>query len=263
MIIKQCNTMISFSEIESSRFGLNIYREKFISFNIEEVTEFVSENSNFDIIILRYPTNTLYEHYRLLSLPHSKVIHADSLLYYKALLSSLPISPLRNELIFEEVTPENSGLLQDIIPTIFKGYQNHYFANPILDRKKILEGYIEWAISYADIADGRIAWLVRDKMTYKLSAFATCSYDDNNAECEGVLYGVMPDSSGRGIYSDLIAYSKNYFKNKGYQTMLVSTQLQNYAVQNVWSKSGFKLSSSWETYHIINTDRIKSIGLSK
>ena len=67
----------------------------------------------------------------------------------------------------------------------------------------------------------------------------------------------------RGIYSDQKKKKKNYFKNKGYQTMLVSTQLQNYAVQNVWSKSGFKLSSSWETYHIINTDRIKSLGLSK
>ena len=84
MIMKQYNPMISFSEIESSRFGLNIYRNKFISFNVDEVYKFILENHDFDIIILRYPTNTSYGHYRLVSLPHSKVIHAASLLYYRA-----------------------------------------------------------------------------------------------------------------------------------------------------------------------------------
>lgn len=247
--------MIGFSEIESNRFGLNIYRGKSNGFDLSEVMCCIREEL-CDIIIMRYPTKTLYEHYQLLNLPHCKVIHSDSLVYYVSFLDAIQVKSLKNEVDFEMVNSDNVQELRSIIPLIFENYQNHYYANPVLEKKKITEGYVEWAQSYVNTEEGKIGWIVKEKFTRRIMAFATCSFNELDKTCEGVLYGVMPGFSGRGIYSDLIRYTQNYFKDKGYLKMYVSTQLQNYTVQNVWNRSGFVLNDSWETYHIINTDRI-------
>ncbi|MFN5444571.1 MAG: hypothetical protein ACK48V_10115, partial [Crocinitomicaceae bacterium] len=53
-----------------------------------------------------------------------------------------------------------------------------------------------------------------------------------------------------GIYTDLIRYSKFFFKEMGIHTMIVSTQLNNFSVQRVWTKENFLISHSYDTYHV-------------
>jgi hypothetical protein len=105
--------------------------------------------------------------------------------------------------------------------------------------------------------------------------FATCSIE--NGEAEGVLYGVMPEASGGGVYSDIIRFTQGFMKDLGVNIMKVSTQVQNYAVQKVWSREGFFITKSLATIHInsllsyshfptidfeicINNDDIKNFG---
>lgn len=242
---------ISYSEIESRRFGLRVYRGQYDEFDTKDIQRVINEN-DFDIIIVRYPTSTIYEHYQLVNLEHCKTIHADSLVYYSAPLQEIEIKGLRNDLEFEVVTSESESCLDSLVETIFLGYQNHYYANPCLQRKAVTDGYIEWAKSYVRQEEGKIAWIAKDDLTGDIVAFATCFNNVDESECEGVLYGVMPKFSGRGIYADLIRFTQGYFKNMGVKKMTVSTQLQNYKVQKVWNRHGFKLDHSYETYHIIN-----------
>ena len=80
------------SEIESKRFGLKVFRGQFESFDMADVNRIVCREE-FDIIIVRYPTSTIYEHYKLLGLQGCKVIHADSLVYYSAPIQKIEIKP--------------------------------------------------------------------------------------------------------------------------------------------------------------------------
>lgn len=246
-----------YSEVESKRFDLRIFREK-IEDSYVEYENIKSElvKNDVEVLILRLPTLTAPEHYKLLC-DNYRVIHADSLLYYKNDLQKSNDSDFRNNFSFECVGEANKDCLNKIIPVIFSNYQNHYFSNPLLDRSKIISGYIEWAMSYSNVENGKIAWIVKDRE--KDVAFATCYYDENKKMCDGILYGVMPEYAGRGVYSDLITFTKSFFKRKGYEQMYVSTQLQNVAVQKVWCREGFRLDHSYETYHIVKKELFEKI----
>jgi acyl dehydratase/GNAT superfamily N-acetyltransferase len=241
----ETSNLINYSDVESNRFNLKIFRAK-----LEDVKQGILKkeliNNNADLLILRLPSANKSLHSKLLNIGFD-VIHADTLVYYTVNLTTYEVKPLRNDITFEIIDDSNISVLKEIIPIIFQDYQNHYFSNPILDKGKITEGYIEWASSYYN-QDGKISWLV--KKDGQVAGFATCSCDDENKESEGVLYGVMPNFAGKGIYSDMIKYTQQFFKDGGYRSMWVSTQIQNYSVQKAWLNEGFFLKKSFETYHI-------------
>lgn len=234
------------SDLESRRFNMNIHRGTLEDLNIQELKKHIIDH-HVDLLILRLPTINKSLYNKLSNIGYD-VIHADSLVYYSVSLSNYQITDPRNNLEYEEIGQENVHLLKNLVPEIFKGYQNHYFSNPYLDKSKILDGYLEWASNYACNGENKISWYVKSKG--KVVGFATCSFDMNTNECEGVLYGVLPEFSGRGIYSDIIRFTQKYFKGKGFKRMNVSTQLQNYSVQKVWIREGFFLNKAYETYHI-------------
>lgn len=237
---------INFSTVESSRFLMNVHRGNLQDFKASEIKNYIITN-NVDVLILRLPSSSIANHSNLHNTGFD-VIHADSLVYYKSNLEATEINPLKNKLNFVHIDHLNSTKLNEIIPIIFNNYQNHYFSNPFLNKEKIIEGYIEWAKNYSGMEKGKISWLVYAEN--EIAGFATCSFNEQNKECEGVLYGVMPNFSGQGIYSDIIRFTQKYFKEIGYTKMIVSTQLQNIAVQKVWSREGFIIDHSYETYHI-------------
>lgn len=242
------STIFRHSKVESDRFNMNIYRYSGEKFDNQTLKKEIIRN-NIDILILRVSSLTKNNHYKLSSLGFP-FLHADTLVYYSVLLKKNKNISLNNkDLTFKTVDVSNVHELKKMIPLIFRGYKNHYYSNPAFEHKKINEGYIEWATSFKnDNSENRLAWLVLDKGI--TVAFATCSYRLDTNECEGVLYGVLPQHTGKGIYSDMIRFTKNYFANKGFKKMWVSTQIQNYAVQKVWQKEGFKINKSLETYHI-------------
>ena len=235
-----------YSEVESKRFEMNVFRGKGSEINPNEIRKMII-NNNIDLLILRLPSLNKFK-YHTISKIGFDYLHADSLVYYTSNLTDIQPSKIKNSLEFIIVNKSDESVFDKIIPIIFDNYQNHYFSNPLLNQEKIIEGYIEWAKSYINKDNKRIAWFVKSKGA--VAGFATCSFDPESLTCEGVLYGVMPEFSGHGIYSDLIRFTQNYFKDFGYKKMLVSTQLQNYAVQKVWLREGFYLTDSYETYHI-------------
>jgi GNAT superfamily N-acetyltransferase len=225
---------------------MNIFRGNDGISDVPKLREEIVQNK-CDVLILRLPSKTKASHSLLHQLGF-QIIHADSLVYYSVNFNRMIIKPLRNELKFEIIDETNSNFLDKMIPTIFNDYQNHYYSNPIFSSKDINEGYLEWAKSFQSY-EGRISWIVKNTENHGV-AFATCSFDLFNKTCEGVLFGVMPNYAGIGIYSDLIRYTRNYFYNLGIKKMIVSTQLQNYSVQKSWISEGFQLKTSYETYHI-------------
>jgi ribosomal protein S18 acetylase RimI-like enzyme len=238
--------MISYSSIESNRFGLKIYRGSQESLDMTELQGIMDRQSP-DIIIFRIPCEYQYQIHQLNAL-ECPIVVADTLVYYTADLNNLIPNKIKNaDLDFYIGQEIHQSSVQELVNECFRDYTNHYFSNPLLDKKKILEGYQEWAVNYFDTNQkDRIAWLVEKKK--QAVAFMTCNFSAK--ECEIILNGVKPTFEGQGIYSDLLRYTQDHFKAAGLQKMKISTQIQNYRVQKVWHREGFTLDRAYVTIHL-------------
>lgn len=237
--------VLSQSPLDSARFGLTVVRGKQEAVDSKAIAKTIFA-SECDLAIIRVPSAADGIHgISRWALP---LIHADTLVYYKCDLRSHVPTPLRNsDLRFRKAAPDDLDALRALIAGTFRNYRSHYHANPLLDPDKILAGYQEWAEGHA-LAPDRTLWIAeRDG---RLAAFAACSETADGKTGEGVLYGVDPQESGGGIYGDLIRHTQADFAGRGFSTMLVSTQVNNFAVQKVWAREGFHLFEAWDTYHV-------------
>jgi acyl dehydratase len=234
------------SESESRRFGLRVFRGRASRLEIKELGEELLDN-RVDLAFLRVPSERMADFSLLDRLPYPWLV-ADTLVYYDCALDETEPRPLRNQgLDFVRCTREHQRILDEMVAEIFSGYKNHYASSPLLPTTDILGGYQEWVSSFLETPE-RVVWLAL--LESQPVAFATCSLASRDSFCEGVLFGVRPTASGRGIYGDLIRFSQAHFKQDGFREMRVSTQVQNFAVQRVWSRESFVLRESLNTIHI-------------
>ena len=238
------NTLIFKSEKESERFKMNILRASMESLNLKDLNSAILEH-NTDITILRIPAENSGQISKIETLGY-QYFQTDTLVYYYVNFDIYVPNELKNQdLTFPVATSKDKELIANLVDLIFPGYTNHYNSNPFIDKKNILEGYKEWVLDFIEKENKRVFLVNKNNKTI---GFATCSIE--NGEAEGVLYGVLPEASGGGVYSDIIRFTQTYMKNLGLKTMKVSTQVQNYAVQKVWSREGFFMIKSYATIHI-------------
>lgn len=239
--------LLSYSEAESNRFNANIYRGYLDYVPVKDLAAFIRDE-NIDFIFFRIKSEKLNEVNNLNQLPFPFLI-ADTLLYYSCNIIQAKKRDLRNkDMIFKKADLGDKTILNSLVDNIFAEYKNHYLANPFLEKNKIIEGYKEWVNSYLD--DDKSKEVVLVKKNNKAIAFASCSCKEDDGICEIVLNGVLPQYTGRGIYTDLIRYLKSYFQERRYKTIRVSTQSHNHIVQKVWVKENYYLSESYNTVHI-------------
>lgn len=65
-----------------------------------------------------------------------------------------------------------------------------------------------------------------------------------------VFGGLVPSAAGGGLYGELMRFGQNYALAHGYETMRISTQVQNYAVQKIWGREGLHMTAVYVTVHI-------------
>jgi GNAT superfamily N-acetyltransferase len=139
--------------------------------------------------------------------------------------------------------------LESMARLIFKGYQGHYHADPLLDQSKCDDGYAEWATSMCQDDGPNSAVMVCDQSEGQLAGFATLRMNSPE-EGEGVLFGVHPSAEGRGLYWSFMVHGMAWCRDRGATTMVVSTQITNLTVQKAWSRLGFEPSQSCYTFHL-------------
>ena len=237
-------TNIFFSELESNRFNMKIARATMGDIDLRSINSFIVKN-NIDVTVVRIPCEKLDQVNRLEKMGYP-FFQADTLVYYSTNFEKYSPKETRNKDIqFHRAVAGDSTRISNLIDVIFPGYTNHYNSNPFIDKKNIMEGYKEWVINFID-AENKIVFIIT--RNGKDIGFASCSVE--NGVAEGVLYGVIPEAAGGGVYSDIIRYTQGYMIDKGISSMKVSTQVQNYAVQKVWAREGFFLAESFATIHV-------------
>jgi len=233
-----------YSDVESRRFGLRVFRATLEDVDADGLRTALLEG-RADVAICRLPAARLCRLAELATLGMPVVV-ADTLVHYFRELARAP-GPLRNtDLDLAEGSESDDGVVRFLVEQTFPGYVNHYASNRVLDRRDILEGYVEWASGYLGGAPEKRVWIAR--RAGEPVALATCRYEGETAE--GVLFGVLPRESGKGVYRDLIRFTMGDAARRRCTRMHVSTQVHNFAVQKVWAEEGFVMRSAQVTFHV-------------
>lgn len=172
----------------------------------------------------------------------------DSLVYYTRPNIPLPETKLLPDgLSLRRAIPEDALGVAIVAREAFKGYFGHYHVDPRLDNAAADDAYVEWAeTSVSRMDNGKVALIV--EAADKIVGFCTVKrLNDMDADIE--LSGIMPENQGGGLYSRLIEHCILLSQEMGAENTKISTQINNYAVQKVWARSGFHHERSVYTFH--------------
>ncbi len=235
---------MSFSKIESDRFAKSVHRFAFDEVDRDALRTIRAARP--DIAFVRIPVERI-DQLSKLEIYGVPPLVADTLVYYECDLEKFTPGDVKNaDLTYGEVGAAQEAAVADLVAGIFRGYTNHYASNPLLRRDDILAGYVEWGLSFLADDPDRVCSVLSDGE--RPAAFTTCRKQGD--QWEGVLYGVDGDYAGRGIYGDLVTLTQREGIARGCKTMLVSTQIQNLAVQWAWLRRGFRLTRAVNTVHL-------------
>ncbi|MBI5249115.1 MAG: hypothetical protein HY912_06445 [Desulfomonile tiedjei] len=229
---------------ESARFSCRVMRYILTGGDSARMLEKISQDKA-DLAIVRIPT-TRSDLISLLGGICMKVVFGDCLVIYsRDNLKIGPPGPLKNNIVFRTAAESDFRLLDSMTEKIFAGYRNHYHNNRLLGDFNLVEGYKEWTRRHVNEPGKRclIGYLHDEPCAY-----STIRSDE--MESEGVLYGVMPEFRAMGIYRDLIRATVDLFMREKAPLTIVSTQVENTAVQRVWVTEGFFLTQSYYTIHL-------------
>jgi len=147
--------------------------------------------------------------------------------------------------------PSDFQLVKDSVAPIFQGYPGRFHRDPNLDRDRSDRLYFQWLLnSCKGMADRVILALVRGR----LAGIATLETRGELSRRLGFgvgeipLVGVAPEFRGRGVYTGMVNFAQNHFKNR-IAVLRYSTQLNNLFVQRALTNLGFQVTCALQTFH--------------
>lgn len=228
--------MIGRSEIESRRFGVEVYRA-----NVETEADATAavEFEQADLIVARVDTKAVA---LVQALERGGYFLCDTLVYFRGETARFDAPGAVEGLRIADVT--DAAALEPVARAAFSDFFGHYHTDARLDGAVATEGYVEWCVSALAWTNGYVLGAF-DGDT--LAGFATVRVEDDAAEI--VLNGVSPSYQRRGIYSALVQTIGHRAKERGVSRIFSSTQIQNLGPQKTWSRHGLLPAESKYTFH--------------
>jgi len=231
---------------ESNRFGLSIGRVDLpfgTSVKQNEIREII-HSSGHDLVILRYPV----ERWDLAAgLQHQDFVtwQADTLLYFGKEKLEANATAVEGVLV---LAAEQSAQIQQVVRQTFVLYGSHYMANPTLDPKAVIDGYVDWAMSFLYKPNSCILGEMNPDQR-SIIWFCTLSIDGRDGEI--VLGGVSPNTQGQGMYLRLLRSAESWIQKHAVDRAVISTQAFNGTVIRSWIRNGYNYLGSLNTLHIM------------
>ncbi|MGO9088671.1 MAG: GNAT family N-acetyltransferase [Candidatus Sulfotelmatobacter sp.] len=234
---------VTFSEIDSARFGVRVARAHVVPENLRRVLESCTAEK-IDLLIARCPTSDLATAQDMEKHGFSLM---DTLVYYRFDLAKRAVPEDKGEFPVRGLRPGDEEQVRMVASAAFKGYIGHYHADRRLDRRRCDEGYVSWAERSCIPKTAADEVLVAEHGD-RVVGFATLRLNSPQ-EVEGLLYAVAPEWQGRGICRSFMIRSLQWCRSRGAQRMIISTQVTNVSMQKVWCRVGFEPSHSYYTFH--------------
>lgn len=148
----------------------------------------------------------------------------DTLTYWKGSTDVKP-HPLEGYTM-RPLEEKDQWRIDQLAREAFQGYKGHYFNDP-RTQSQSTDVYVEWAQS---LHDGVV--ILKDGYIVAFGQFSE--------PCELTLGGVTEKHNGKGLYTAFATACAHWGRQRGVDTIVISTQITNLAVQNVWAKLGLK-----------------------
>jgi GNAT superfamily N-acetyltransferase len=235
---------IAISEPDSKTFGFICVRANHVTrAHIPEILEF-SRQHQARVLITRSDTS---DHATTHALEDAGYRLADTLVYSKAEHKGRTLPERRLALPIRPFRPSDSAQIVEVGRVLFANYFGHYHADPMFDRAKVLEAYVDWV--RRSCANRAVAEeiFVADHQG-RIAGFVTMRLNDSQ-ESEMVVGGVHPDYRGKSLYRDFLITGIEWSIKKGCARLVYSTQINNYTVQRAWVDVGLQPYQSFYTFH--------------
>lgn len=238
------STPIELNDQESARFGIRAARLSDPAAPLAEVNV-AARTHDVQMITTRVNVDDL-PRVHLLEADGYRLM--DALVYYKRVVCPKPEPVQFPETIgIRHAVQDDADSVGHVARAAFSGYFGHYHADPRLDSRAADAAYVEWA-------ENSIRSMTADTPALlALRAGTICGFMtlrlNHSDEVEIVLNAVHPDARKIGLYALLVRMAIQESAKMGVGRVVVSTQINNYAVQKVWNRQGFELFESLYTFH--------------
>lgn len=244
------------SDVEANRFGLSVERVV-VGTNATDSHQLSADfaavlgDTVADLVIARWPSH-LSSLGAVAASSGRHVIPADVLMYWEIPAQRLAASAEQLPAGYVIEHPASSSTaaedaISEVISDSFKGYGNHYTANPALDPDLALAGYLEWAVSALRESPSNVV-LLRHGATPVGVATLTAS----DADLEVELAGMTSATQGQGLYRFLLAAVGETALARRHDRVIISTQAQNIRVQRAWARLGMRPFGAITTTHLVS-----------
>jgi GNAT superfamily N-acetyltransferase len=235
---------VSISTIDEHRFGIRTARASRVSLeNLSVILDFCHQN-DVTLLIARCAATDIEV---AQTMEQKGFLLMDTLVYYTRDLINTLVPADQGEVSVRSVHPSEVENVKQVAARAFSGYSGHYHADKRLDHKQCDDTYSDWAVRSCvskEIAD-KVLVAVQNGIIH---GFLTLRLK-SSGQGTGVLFGVAPESQGRGIGRSLMIHGMQWCLSKGANRMLISTQITNYPSQKVWTRLGFEPSHAYYTFH--------------
>lgn len=237
------NNKIVLSELDRERFGV-ITGKGFITQvdYVKDALNFCADNDVKFLIVRCYVSNIEVAQ----ELEKNGFRIMDTLMYYKHNLQNIPENPNKN-IIVRPMESKEAPEVRKIAQDCFDGYYGHYHADPMLNMKDCNDVYTSWVENHCSALDNNneVAAVTIDN---KIVGFCIMRMNTDK-EGEAVLGGTHKEHQGKGCYNSMITWMLNWYKKRGCEQMVISTQINNTGVRKVWARLGFEPTYSYYTFH--------------
>jgi ribosomal protein S18 acetylase RimI-like enzyme len=234
---------VSFSEVDSQRFGVRIARACLTAGGLPRVLEFCAAEK-IDLLIARCSTRDLGT---VQEMEAAGFQIMDTLVYYQLDVANGPIPSYNSCARIRSFTAEDTAQIEKIAAAAFAGYSGHYHADTRLDRSKCDEGYVSWAVRSCTSKQVADEVLVAE-LDGRVIGFATLRWNCTT-EGEILLFGIAPEAQRRGIGRSLLQTAAERSCRRAVRKLIISTQLTNISAQTMWCRAGFEPCHSYYTFH--------------
>ncbi|MEI8080807.1 MAG: hypothetical protein WCI74_03075, partial [Actinomycetes bacterium] len=148
------------------------------------------------------------------------------------------------------------------IISIFDGYPNHYSYDPVLGDADVAASYARWTGRLLRAEENLTLLAQTDG---NLAGVTLCALSGRDVEV--VLAGILPEHRRSGFYGALLASVAKAATTQGQDSngpgpvdrLVISTQLDNIAVQRAWARLGLQPLTSFETVHLVNPRLLETV----
>ena len=232
------------SDIDKERFGIQTARVVGVTAeSLSSVLEFCSKQ-HVKLLIARC---SMFDLETAQTMERKGFLLMDTLVYYTLDLNKKDILSTNGAIYFRPIHAEEEEEMISVAVESFRGYFGHYHADKRLDNNKCDEAYVDWARK-AFISRGSNGNFQVAEADNRIVAFGVFRI---NSPDEGELFlgGIHPDFQGQGIYQAFLYRAMEWCLSKNAKRIVISTQINNIAVQKILTRFGFEIARGYYTFH--------------